>query len=720
MPEQTIIEAEEQLAFTPPQDELSEFITEIRGRIERETDARQLVFNRWRGDYNMYRGLIGRPYPDIPFEGSSDLRYRIGAMAIRKTRPMFVNTICKAPKVVRLTPIAEGPEAMAANTSADRLEAFYELEYRGRMKEFRKLVASLYTQEGIYGRCIAKPTWCLRTELRTILEPRSKFVDAINKGQALKYKAIIAQANKAQRAITDADADKAKLTDEEIKKGIAAILGWEFEGIYLKRIDSIFKQLNDDGSDEIEVVKDVVVENQPKISMVGLEDLILPGDSANVETAEWIVHKLRMSRRQLISKSDRNGGPYRNVDEILDLVKWAPLGLEQRQMDRDKRKAEGLTDVPTGKEKLNVWELYCWVDRNWIKRFNGLTEDETDVKVRAVITFCPEIGTDLPFLPLRVIEYPYQHNAWPFLQCDYNYSEDRFYSGEGIIDILWPIEMEYNMSRNAAINKTTITMQPPIFYDEDSGFEPNTHRQFPQYHAITSRAFQADQGQPARAMQFPDLASAANFDATNAKEWADDWAGIQSVQSLQGYNSAPTAEHVQQTVAGPQLIQDYELENFKDFWSRIFTQVHSLEKQYRFMDADTKEITFVNKENKQPVKLTRQDFEFDYLITSGGDASSQQSVLADQKRFAVMQMTLNTPFVAPFVDIYDAWTQFVNHMLNYSEANAFIPDKSKAQEMQQKFMEMQAQAAVMQAQGKRKRNPKTMQLQTAKTGMVPK
>lgn len=742
------VEQDAQKEFTPPADEFDEFLTKMKGEIASEVVQRNANFQWARAYYQMYRGMIGRPNPDLPYEGSSDIRYRKGCEALRQTRPDFVNVILKAPRITRITPYKS-----QFNDSADRLEGYYETLYRGEMHDcFPDSVKLSYSKAGIEGRVVVKIVWRAETRLMTEDRSREVFESAITQAQKAKYARVLgpillAQQQQTQQGqqpgqppqqpqqpqqpqLTPEQIKSAEIDRDDMKEIVMGVMGWDDDDIEDSedRVNSIIDQLEDTDNDTIEVVVEKVIHNGPWTAVCNYEDIVVPSDSGRIRTAEWICHKQRFTDRQLEAKSISNGGNYRNVEEILELYSSAPLDTEQRQMDSTRRKSEGLGEVKERKDSINVWELYCWVKRSWIKKFNGKTQRGPDLRVKAVITFCPQMGEkanddklDKPIC-LRVMELPYNHGMWPFEDYFYNYTEDRFYEGEGIIGLGWPLEMAFNMGANAATNRNSLAMSPPGFYDEDSGFDPSTVRQFGQMHPIDSTSYVATQGAPAKFMDYPNLAGIPDFDAQKADARFNKMIGIYDPSTLGTMQGPPTAEHVISSMSPSQKVQGYELDNFLDFWGRIFTHVHELCKQYLFIDNPDKKMEYMNRDTGQPAMLTQADFEPKYTIASGGDATAIGGQMqADQKRVFVMQTAFQNPVVAAFTNIYDAWQAFVHKMLSYNEAAAFIPPREKAQQMQQMFMQMQAQAMAKLASGKRpQRQQKTRQLQNAASGLQAK
>ena len=744
-PQTAVLEQEANKEFTPPADEFDEFLTSMRSQIAKEVVQRNVNFQRVRANYQMYKGMIGRPFPDIPYEGSADIRYRNGMRAIRQTRPDFTSVILEAPRTTRITPFKAKYNAFATD-----LEGFYETMYRGTMEDcYPDAVDVGYSKAGIDGRTVAKIVW--RTEVRLMSEdrPRAVFVDAMTQAQKMKYAKVLGpillaqqqaqgsqqppqqgqqpQQQPAQPAkLTPAQIESAELDDDDMKQVIRDVMGWEEgkEGI-AERVDEILDQLDDVDNQTNEVNVEKVIYNQPWIAIKNYEDIVVPTDTGRIRNARWICDKMRLSDDELRAKSVENGGNYQNVEKILETYDSAPLDTEQRQIDSSHRSAEGLGEVKERKDMLNVWELYCWVKRSWIKKYNKKTGKKHDYMVKAVITFCPQMGDERkesePLTVFRAMELPYNHGMWPYEDYFYNYTEDRFYEPEGIIGLGWPLEMEFNTAASMALNRSTMAINPPGFYMEDCGFEPSTMRQFGQMHPIDNADYIAAQGKVAMFMDYPNLATIPDYDSQKANAQLNNLIGISDPSGLTGQGTAPTAEQVQMHSAPAQKVQRYEIDNWLRFWGRIFKHVHLLCKQYLFLDNPEGSIEYRSAEKGEAKHLTPAHFEPEYIIAAGGDPQSVGgAVLQDQKLVWAVQFVTQNPAIAPFVDFYDAVNMVMSKLLPYNVSQALVPPREKAEQMNKMFLQMAAEAKAKLDSGKRPpRQQKNVALQNAGANLKP-
>jgi len=274
---------------------------------------------------------------------------------------------------------------------------------------------------------------------------------------------------------------------------------------------------------------------------------------------------------------------------------------------------------------------------------------------------------------------------WPFEEINRFHGENRYYSGESLVSEINPYEKEYIISRNAAIDRNTISLSPPTFIWKRAQFTPSTHRQVGQTHMVSVPPQEAVFTPPT-----PDLASGFNFDAQTMESKADDIAGLPNLRSLGSYGQPPTAEQVQQIVAPPNAVLQFEISQWLDFFGRIFKHAQLLRKQFLF-DDDEGSVRFPTMgANAEFMELAAADFEGEFIILAGGDASRDNPTLEAQKQFAVVQMATQ-PQNAPFFNQYEALHQWATDYVGYQKAQAMMRPKQEAEELNAKFMDQVAQ-----------------------------
>lgn len=682
--------------------ELSEYLNDMQGQVDKAMSDRVQWVNKLDENYQWRKGLVGRPHPNLPFNGASDIRYRLSEAIIRKLKPTFVMAVHAAPQVSRVIPY--NPKLKAE--SATRLEHYYNFLYRVRIRNFLDTISVLVDEFLEKGKCVAKVTWDYCREPVTTTIPGAEIQGMIQQMEAMR-----------QQMAMQTGVIPAPLTDDELCALIAEYKGWDMAEPHLKkRCDDVVKQIRAN-KEYISIIEDKVVRNEPCIGAIAdLGDLIVPSNTTTIENAEWVAHDMKFTHRELRQKSVDNGGKYDNVEDIIEKVKAAQRD-DAQGMDVTKSQdvAEGLSKDEDYDDMVTVRELYCWIPRKLVKRMAGKVEGTDDTPVRALITYCVEAGVEEGVM--RVMEYPYDHGKWPFVEHTFNFSYERYYSGEGIPELINGVEREYNISKNAAINRNTIALSPPTLIWDRSGLSPSAHRMVGQAHMVKVP--------PAEAMHipaYPDLSRGFEFDAQSCQMWAEQISGVSNVErALGSYSAPPTASQVDALTAPTAAIMQYELLMFFQFLGRIYTQVHELTKQYGFVLGE-ETIEAPNVDNPQEgVQLTKDDFDGEYMIAPGFDITRQNPLMEQQKLVFAYQMAFENPKNAPFVNAYDGFRDLMTQLIGPMRSTLWLKGRQDSEQANQMFLQMQAQAAMqmqMEGEGKSKKT-KFAQMPQAGTGVVP-
>ena len=232
--------------------------------------------------------------------------------------------------------------------------------------------------------------------------------------------------------------------------------------------------------------------------------------------------------RQLRQEAIERGGKYQNVEDVIEMC----AGEEDESGNKLKQAEKESTGIQDegDEEQVCVRELYCWLPVKHIRRMKGKTFGGDETPVRCVLTYCPD-ALDAP--PLRVMELPYQHNRWPFEECNFE-GGDRFYDCRGVAGLIKAFQEEYNISRNAAINRRTLILSPPIIAHRSAKIDTKTFRQ-------VGQVYQTDipPSQAVEMVQFPDIASGFEFEATGMEQFAAEYLGLPDLR-MRGYQDSPT------------------------------------------------------------------------------------------------------------------------------------------------------------------------------------
>jgi hypothetical protein len=680
--------------------ELAELLTELNGEVESALSERTQYDQQLATNYEHRRGLVGRPFPNMPFKGASDLRFPLIDKYLERMKAVFFNSVIDAPHAARFIPLTD-PSRFE---SAQSLELYFDY-LMASDAGWRRTVDTLIDRALEQGKCVAKITYECSYEAVTEILTLEEVQQAITQLTMIK----------AQTAMQAGQQPK-PLTDKELKELLALEYEYDLDDPdHQRRADSVLEQIRAKQT-EIKVVRDKTVRERPVVGPIQeLTDLIVPVNTSCLREAEWIAHDCYFTERELRQQAKERGGKYDNVEEIIEASAggggYSGHSTGKSTLEQAKQTGENLSGADYDEDEICVRELYCWLPVKHVKRMKGKVAGGDDTPVRCVLTYVPSaIGSG----PLRVMELPYAHGQWPFEEYTFHASRVRFYDGRGLPQLLQPFAEEYNISRNAALNRRVLTLSPPVIVHSASKITGANFR-------TVGQVFQTSIP-PAAAIhipQWPDLSSGFELDAASLEQFAAEYIGMPDLR-LRGYSDSPTATQVSQVQAPADAQLRRELEHFHDFLGRVYWHIFQLEKQFKFGDQKQQQ-NFANMGNpEESAQVTAQDFAGDYIIQSGGDLQRLDNVLATQSLYVAYQSAMQQPQLAPMLRPFDVnWTTF-SKLIGPVMTRQWFRTRKEAEQYDQQFMQMQAQAAAqMESKGKNPRNKKMKQLPNSGAGMLP-
>lgn len=183
------------------------------------------------------------------------------------------------------------------------------------------------------------------------------------------------------------------------------------------------------------IAKKEVVKDGPELFNVPLEDFFTRTYEQDIQDANWVAKRMRMSEPEL--KSRAMSGLFRK-EEVKDLI-------IARRTDEDEdevtEKHETLEEIePTSREEYTVFE--AWVSWN--------LDDGDDIETEILVYWVPETRA-----VLSARFHPFWHNKRPFVKFVYFPVEHRFY-GEGICEQLEALQEEISEIHNQRLDNATL------------------------------------------------------------------------------------------------------------------------------------------------------------------------------------------------------------------------------------------------------------------------
>lgn len=719
--QEEIQEQEQRKEIEVPEATLADFVGDMRSEITTCISNRATWSTEQAKWYQWRKGITGaKTDATKPWKGSSNIHYRLEEKAIREFKATGVDSVMQAQRLTRFIHPSE---------SADKLENYFETELRTKRDWAAVCTAELDTL-GERGQLFTKQVWRCESDPRTETCEREKFINPLL--QAAMVKATDPLTGRPDfTKFGDGKHPMAGIRKvlpiEEIRGVVARVVGYPYgldaesdkDSVYLRRINSILVQLDGD-DDVIEYIEDIETFNGFDVSVIRDPNMLLwgPRKSVDIQQAEWICHRMRYSERDLLRKSKKNGGPYKNVEEILKALSGADDGSkkttapeysEETYAKTSKNLYEGVQDNNSESGFVNVWEIYCYVPRKWIRRMKGMTLEDGDTMVKAILTICPDADADIGVM--RLIEFPYKFKTskarWNFCSHTMNKGAGDLYSGEGIPKLINPFSAAYNIAQNALSDRNTVAINPWVLVNANSGITENQLRQFPQIIKVDSPSGTVDGA--VSVVPFPNL----GFFATEVQQYAvaaNELAGRANLAPLQAYPEAPTAEQVQQTVAPANAVSRFELTGYHEFKANQYRQLYDLLWQFKGEDLQPEgETVAVPDQKGKTITLLPEDFKSDFAILSGADLLRDNPVLAAQKRVAGAQMLLSDPRMAPFFSMYELANVLINDNFGfiYGSRIGVSVDKAKQNEIDMANLKQAAEQQLqLEMEGQTKKNKK--------------
>jgi len=193
---------------------------------------------------------------------------------------------------------------------------------------------------------------------------------------------------------------------------------------------------------EVWAVSDEVLEDNPKISYVKLEDLYLRPDIVDIDNQREISERLTYTWRELV-----------------DHVKQGYFNLGESVLEDLKAKYE----KDFHKRIYEAYETICYYDY-----------EKTDTPKKIVVTWLKEEGDYL----LRAITFPYLHRKAYYVPYYIKKRADSFY-GDGIAERLKYTNKAMDTMWNQIADSGALRNAPTFVAVKDSGFDPSEKKYGP-------------------------------------------------------------------------------------------------------------------------------------------------------------------------------------------------------------------------------------------------
>lgn len=632
------IKRQSQVAFDSDQqqtDWVQSLVTEVNAAQNDRSTWEVNLARFFKKRYGLRHGTKTSPWP-----GASNTHIALTDEKIRKLKPNYMNLAFEGTPLVTMFPVNGTPQeaAASAETFMDWLLRFYMDTVPGKNYfESMSLVTDWMLEKGF---SIAKVIWHFQS--RTI----TKVVDIDALPQQIKD------------VIEDPD-----LSDEELGLLLSQQSGLDLTDEEDKdQIEKAVKAFRN-GDKFIPLKIEVEIYNGPRVIAVPPKDIIVPSDTTDVESARFIAHRMWMTMEEL--QQAELDGKYENTSEVVPGVGPGNASSSSSSLsvlENAKANKEGVHLFLQNSNLAEIWEIYTWFD---------IDGDGSPEKV--VLTIDANSQTIL-----RLIEFPYDHQKWPFIVYRNELNDDRWYSPRGIPEMLDHYQTIVTNQENAKLDRMTLANSLQFKYRIGS-VNPSQIRFIP------------GQGIPVQRMddlqELPISNLDASFDTEMAKirGLAEQLIGQPdlSAGSLQKPQERRTAFEVSEVVALGRQVFSYDARLFNNSLQKMYDQIFDLWMQYGPDEV------WVGATGSPPFKLTREQILGNFVMTPNGEISLLSRTVEVNQALQQLQIALSDQSGA--VNQYEFWVNYLYKADPKMAKKGLNTREQFAATQQQRFQQQQAE-----------------------------
>tara|TARA_Y100000310_G_scaffold345312_1_gene463651 strand:+ start:2567 stop:4582 length:2016 start_codon:yes stop_codon:yes gene_type:complete len=622
--------------------ELTEFISKLRKRVENDQDNRIEWKRKLVTSNNQRMGLkrvSNRPYvgaPNIPLPEADKL--------ISKQKPNFILSaiIPKKKAFVRVQEGSQQPGKFEEQAKRAELGLNHVLNNKINLLDIFTVASDNFLEKG---HCIFKVIEKFR---------RNRVRKVINLSEFPKE--AIGQLRKANR--------------EELVLFASNRFGLDPEDEDDKKIvDDIIKQFKSK-KDVIEFEMDMI-ESFPDIIVRPPEKVTPPSYALDIENVERITDEFFLTKRELFAKA--NEGIYdKEIVKKLDDMDFTGKGKspsEDSMIETSKERNEGITDEQED-ELFRVQEIYTWWKLESSDRFE-----------RWVFTILADVAGDEEAL-IRKVRFPFEIETWNFVKHDNEVKDVRWHASRGIPEKIRALQEFMEKAINNMLIRDEINNAPSYTVLSNSNITSNSIRFIPGQ-KIKVKSHQ----EIARLDDLPRVDVSSERIGQLLKAHAEEYLGStdQLFKNATNKGGGKTLGEVQlgvQATTAPLTLAVMRwLKTLKKLYTMVFDLLKERMGESMFIDG---------------MEVTREDFNFPADIIPNGSLDLAEQALREQKAFLRLQaITQGPPDIINADDRYNAYKDWLD------AGGVMDPDRyiTRPEEIQQQMREQaQAEDQILQQQ----------------------
>jgi hypothetical protein len=420
-------------------DDLKEFLTDLRQKIEKDQDNRIGWIRKLVTANNQRLGI--KRVSTKPYLGAPNIPLPVADKAISKLKPNFVLSAF-LPKKKAFVQISEGtqetPELKEKARKAE-LGLNYVLNNKIDLLNILSLASDMFLEKG---HCIFKviEKFC-KNKVRKVIQLSDYPQDVIK--QLKKMRVSELELFLAERYELDPQ-------DKEDKKIIADIINQFKSGKEVIEFDLY----------EYESYPDIIVRNPEKVTP--------PPWATDIEYTERLVDEYYLTKREL-SEGAEEGRYNKTIIDELDKLDFSGKGKSMSAddlLEANKERNEGVIDEGDD-ELFRIHEVYCWYKPKG-----------SDCYERWVFVFLADVGA-LDKALIQKIRFPYEFKVWNFVKHDNEVKDNRWHASRGVPEKVRALQEFMEKSVNNMLIRDEINNAPVYTVLSTSNIQSNTIRFIP-------------------------------------------------------------------------------------------------------------------------------------------------------------------------------------------------------------------------------------------------
>lgn len=403
------------------------------------------------------------------------------------------------------------------------------------------------------------------------------------------------------------------------QKAISSIISWFRSGA---KGDLVFESRD-------------VIRSVPAMRTISPIDFVVPRNATNdVEEHERICEVMYFTSsqiKQIALDQKWNKGA---VDELISRRRKGAAGNDRQSMGKsnaqkmlielEQAAREGVAQ-DTSDELFEIWKVST--------RYSA-TENGAEKKVVALI------GADAPDVALKVKSNNRPSGKWGYHTYTFELNKRRWYAPRGVPELLDDLEAEMTAAERAKINRMAIALCPTLKYKPNRHINPSSWKFFPGVMFPT-----ADPVGDVVPLEFSPMDVAFDSHINQLSVWAEQRLGSADYSSAnQGNLSEPRTKYEIQSIQS-QSRQSLSMRGtlcklaYDEMWGEFFDLWH---------ERGPEEVYVKVTGGDEPIKLTKEDLQGQFLIQCAGQIGSSDPVMEAQKaQNRIILLTQLAPLVEP-------------------------------------------------------------------------